>query len=161
MPAWEWMENAACQGEDLVLFFGPPGESTIRRLMREETATQVCRYCPVRAACLEYALTSNEKSGVWGGMGETERAGERRRRQRRGARPAAERSKPRVTRTPVFVVKKRCTHCGETKPADDCGFRPTAATGLTSWCRACSAEKRRERRHGSAPEATAEEAVAS
>jgi WhiB family redox-sensing transcriptional regulator len=31
-------------------------------------AIAVCRRCPVRAACLEYALTHDERFGVWGGV---------------------------------------------------------------------------------------------
>jgi hypothetical protein len=29
--------------------------------------------CPIRQACLEFALRNNEKAGVWGGMGEKDR----------------------------------------------------------------------------------------
>lgn len=41
----------------------------------EETAVGVCRACPVRAECLQYALAADERFGVWGGLSETERAG--------------------------------------------------------------------------------------
>ena len=36
-------------------------------------AKSVCAQCGVRVACLEYALVSREKSGVWGGATERER----------------------------------------------------------------------------------------
>jgi len=36
-------------------------------------AKEVCAQCSVRVACLEYALTSREKAGVWGGATERER----------------------------------------------------------------------------------------
>ena len=38
-----------------------------------EVAKQVCRECGVRTACLEFALESREKVGVWGGATERER----------------------------------------------------------------------------------------
>jgi len=34
---------------------------------------EVCRGCVVRDNCLEYALDSGEKFGIWGGMSERER----------------------------------------------------------------------------------------
>jgi WhiB family transcriptional regulator, redox-sensing transcriptional regulator len=33
----------------------------------------VCAGCPVRAACLEHALRTRERFGVWGGLTEEER----------------------------------------------------------------------------------------
>lgn len=34
----------------------------------------VCLNCPVRPECLQYALDHNERSGIWGGLSEGERA---------------------------------------------------------------------------------------
>ena len=36
-------------------------------------AKAICAQCPVRQACLEYALTNRERDGVWGGATERER----------------------------------------------------------------------------------------
>ena len=36
-------------------------------------AKSVCDQCDVRIACLEHALASREKQGVWGGATERER----------------------------------------------------------------------------------------
>jgi WhiB family redox-sensing transcriptional regulator len=36
-------------------------------------AKQVCEGCGVRVACLEHALASREKEGIWGGHTERER----------------------------------------------------------------------------------------
>ena len=36
-------------------------------------AKAVCAMCHVRTACLEYALASRERDGVWGGATEKER----------------------------------------------------------------------------------------
>jgi WhiB family redox-sensing transcriptional regulator len=36
-------------------------------------AIQWCQECPVKAPCLEYALSRGEVHGVWGGTSERER----------------------------------------------------------------------------------------
>lgn len=45
---------------------------------------RVCDGCPVRVECLDYALTANEREGVWGGLTPRERAKVRRERRRMG-----------------------------------------------------------------------------
>jgi WhiB family redox-sensing transcriptional regulator len=85
VPDWNWHAEAACRGEDLYLFFGGEGERLPDRLAREERAKRICGGCPSRHACLDYALSANERAGVWGALGEDERASERRRRMRRSA----------------------------------------------------------------------------
>lgn len=71
-----WQDYANCLGVDPDLFFPARGAST-------EEAKEVCRGCVVREDCLEYALESGEKVGIWGGMSERERR--RLRRQRKAA----------------------------------------------------------------------------
>jgi WhiB family redox-sensing transcriptional regulator len=68
-----WQEDAACQDVDPDVFFN---EALI------PTARRVCDGCPVREACLEYAL-EHERYGFWGGASETERKRMRRRLGRR------------------------------------------------------------------------------
>jgi WhiB family redox-sensing transcriptional regulator len=70
-----WLARAACRGMDPELFFPDRGEST-------EPAKAVCAACPVRAECLDYALTNGERFGVWGGASERERRALRRDRAR-------------------------------------------------------------------------------
>lgn len=41
--------------------------------LEAQTAKSVCEQCHVRIACLEHALASREKQGVWGGATERER----------------------------------------------------------------------------------------
>jgi WhiB family transcriptional regulator, redox-sensing transcriptional regulator len=67
-----WMDEALCAETDPEAFFPERGGST-----RE--AKRVCNGCPVRAECLEYALTNDERFGVWGGLSERERRRLRRR----------------------------------------------------------------------------------
>ena len=64
--AARWRELAACRGTDLGLFFPGRGESA-------GPARQVCAACPVRQACLDYAITNRISHGVWGGLTERER----------------------------------------------------------------------------------------
>jgi WhiB family redox-sensing transcriptional regulator len=69
-----WEHQASCRREDPALFFGPAGfESKQDRQRRETAAKAVCATCPVVAPCREYALTTGEAYGVWGGLGETDR----------------------------------------------------------------------------------------
>ena len=61
-----WQEHALCAQTDPEAFFPEKGGST-----RE--AKRVCASCEVRAECLEYALASDERFGIWGGLSERER----------------------------------------------------------------------------------------
>ncbi|GAA2305268.1 WhiB family transcriptional regulator [Streptomyces kunmingensis] len=67
----EWLERAACVGEDPELFF--PVGSTGPALLDVHEAKAVCERCPVMSECLEYALRTGQTTGVWGGTSETER----------------------------------------------------------------------------------------
>ncbi len=73
-----WQDHAACIGEPPDWFFPPHGDSA----GHVNNARAVCARCPVRLACLDYALDSHEHHGVWGGMTPRERTAERRRRAR-------------------------------------------------------------------------------
>jgi WhiB family redox-sensing transcriptional regulator len=61
-----WRLDALCAETDPEAFFPEKGGST-----RE--AKRVCSGCAVRAECLEYALESDERFGIWGGLSERER----------------------------------------------------------------------------------------
>ena len=61
-----WQENALCAQTDPEAFFPEKGGST-----RE--AKRICQGCEVRDACLEYALSNDERFGIWGGLSERER----------------------------------------------------------------------------------------
>jgi WhiB family redox-sensing transcriptional regulator len=70
----DWQLQAACRGHDSAAFFAPPHfERKEMRLARERFAKSVCRGCPVKDACLDYALRTHEPHGVWGGLNEFER----------------------------------------------------------------------------------------
>ncbi len=82
---WDWAQQGACNTDDLGVFFAPDGEGPAGRAARETVAKEICSWCPVRTECAEYALSKPERFGVWGGMGEDERASVRRRNVRRAA----------------------------------------------------------------------------
>ncbi len=77
-----WRKDALCRGVDTDLFF-PAGELGEEPVKHAEAAKAVCFRCPVREACLEYALATDQPFGVWGGTNEAERRSIRRRRRRR------------------------------------------------------------------------------
>lgn len=73
-PEAEWRSSAACLAYPAILFFGmDDNEAAPERHAREEEAKGICMHCIVRAECLEYALTTRESYGIWGGLTELER----------------------------------------------------------------------------------------
>jgi WhiB family redox-sensing transcriptional regulator len=63
-----WRKRAACRGIDVEIFYPATEEED-----DAEPAKAVCAECPVRQACLEHALASREREGIWGGTTERER----------------------------------------------------------------------------------------
>ena len=66
-----WRGQAACRDTDPDLFF--PVGTTGPALEQIATARAVCEACPVQDPCLEFALLTNQDSGIWGGTSEDER----------------------------------------------------------------------------------------
>ena len=69
--AEDWRKLGTCRTLDTNMFFpiGQTGEAEIK-IAR---AKSVCVPCPVRQQCLEFAITTNQEYGVWGGHSEEER----------------------------------------------------------------------------------------
>lgn len=61
-----WMIAANCRNEPSSLFFPADDRGT-------EAARRICADCPVRLACLQYAITHRIQYGVWGGLSEEAR----------------------------------------------------------------------------------------
>jgi WhiB family redox-sensing transcriptional regulator len=79
----DWQEDASCREYSNVLFFGDDtGESELEKQSRESQAKKICATCPVLDPCLEFAIETNQKYGIWGGMNDRERASLKRRRAR-------------------------------------------------------------------------------
>lgn len=78
-----WQEEALCLGlyhrTGVDLFFPPDNPGGPKRgrgisgeSERIRSAKKICARCPVRMACLEFAVANN-CSGVWGGTTDSER----------------------------------------------------------------------------------------
>jgi WhiB family redox-sensing transcriptional regulator len=61
-----WRQKGACRGLDPAIFY-PASDDDAGQ------AKSICAMCPVREACLEYALAHRERDGIWGGATEKER----------------------------------------------------------------------------------------
>jgi WhiB family redox-sensing transcriptional regulator len=69
-----WTLSASCRGPESALFFPPTyPERKEDRDAREARAKAICRECPVRMECLDYAVRIREPHGIWGGLTESER----------------------------------------------------------------------------------------
>lgn len=82
-----WSAYGSCASVDPDLFFPEPGADT-------SAARAICRDCPVRRMCLDHALETNQKFGIWGGMTENQRRRLRRDRDQHPARPVGRSAAP-------------------------------------------------------------------
>ena len=79
-PLQDWAARGACASHpDPDLWFADPSDTT-----RHEQAITLCATCPVKTACLDYAMSLPNMPGTWGGTTETERT-RLRRNARRGS----------------------------------------------------------------------------
>ena len=68
-PRQDWATRAACaRHPDPDLWFALPGDQA-----SQEQAAAICATCPVRTACLDYAMSLPSMRGTWGGTTEAER----------------------------------------------------------------------------------------
>ena len=86
---YDWRSDALCRDTDPSLFF--PVGTTGQALVQIDHAKRTCGECRVASSCLEFALDTNQDSGIWGGLTEEERRVIRRQRvaAARAARQAA------------------------------------------------------------------------
>jgi len=68
----DWRDRAACINADPELFF-PVGETLAGDRQQIADAKKFCGSCLARDACYEYAITTNQDSGIWGNTTEKER----------------------------------------------------------------------------------------
>jgi WhiB family redox-sensing transcriptional regulator len=74
IDSWDWQLDGACRGLPSEMFFHPDGERGLHRRIRESDAKAVCAICSVLAECRSHSLAVPELYGIWGGLGEEERA---------------------------------------------------------------------------------------
>ena len=67
----DWRDDATCRDLDPDLFF-PVGVTGVA-VEQIEAAKAFCKVCPSQGQCLEFAITTNQEYGVWGGTTEDER----------------------------------------------------------------------------------------
>ena len=76
-PCTSWRLDAACRQVDPELFF--PIGTTGPAIEQVGRAKGICQACPVREACLRWALRNRIAFGIWGGTTEEDRQSLRRR----------------------------------------------------------------------------------
>ncbi|MEU8249560.1 WhiB family transcriptional regulator [Nonomuraea sp. NPDC048916] len=68
---FDWSRGAACLTLDPELFFPisteGPGQEQVER------AKAICQGCPVRQPCLDYAISTGQAYGIWGGADPSQR----------------------------------------------------------------------------------------
>jgi WhiB family transcriptional regulator, redox-sensing transcriptional regulator len=93
-PPWQphpWMAEALCRQVGPVIFYAEAPDGLVGKFLaawnREANreAKSICAICPVRPECLDHAIDTDERHGIWGGMTPDERRAEAR---QRAARPA-------------------------------------------------------------------------
>ncbi len=67
----DWRSAGACATADPDLFF--PISTYAAGVREAERALRVCAGCPVRRQCLEFAMRTGEREGIWGGTTPEER----------------------------------------------------------------------------------------
>ncbi|MCX4706398.1 WhiB family transcriptional regulator [Streptomyces sp. NBC_01373] len=75
----DWRDMASCRDGDPDLFFPIGNSSSAPSLIQVDRAKAVCRRCPVRDKCLNWAIKADPVEGIWGGTTESERRALRRR----------------------------------------------------------------------------------
>lgn len=66
-----WRQHAACREVDPEVFF--PVGVTGPAVAAIAAAKAICADCIARAECLEFAVSTNQEYGIWGGTSEEER----------------------------------------------------------------------------------------
>ena len=74
LPERGWVRDAACRGHDPDMFFAEHATGSYTE------ARTICQGCSVRQECLDWAVATCTKYGLWGGLAPHQRAHLRRRR---------------------------------------------------------------------------------
>jgi WhiB family transcriptional regulator, redox-sensing transcriptional regulator len=90
----DWRIDAVCRDLNPEIFF--PIGVTGQAIEQITVAKSHCATCPAKEQCLEFAVTTNQEYGVWGGTTEEERRALRRQ-WRAENRRASRRRSPAIT----------------------------------------------------------------
>jgi WhiB family redox-sensing transcriptional regulator len=63
-----WLADGACVGTDPEAFYPLDEDGS-----GAEPARRVCAGCPLRRRCLDYAISTGQPAGIWGGRSTNER----------------------------------------------------------------------------------------
>jgi WhiB family redox-sensing transcriptional regulator len=77
-----WKEDGLCwnMAGQAGNWMDVPSMPSAAQRSAKSTEIAICRQCPVRKECLNYALRTNQPSGIWGGLIPRDRAKLRKRR---------------------------------------------------------------------------------
>lgn len=64
MSKMDWADDALCKDMDAEVFFGRYEQMTSRE---EAAAKAICNQCPVIDQCRDYAVSTRQQAGIWGG----------------------------------------------------------------------------------------------
>ena len=70
IEAEPWMQHGLCRGKPTEWWFPSPDSHSPHQW---DKARQICQDCPVREDCLQYALSTHSRYGMWGGSTPAER----------------------------------------------------------------------------------------
>ncbi len=76
-PPGDWVAEASCAEVDPERWYPEQGTGNSNA---SRWAIAICRMCPVRKECLDYAIEVDDRWGLWGGMNFHERQAEKARR---------------------------------------------------------------------------------
>ena len=71
-----WIGSALCAqvgGDGFFPEMRARGDAPIENILSVSQAKSICGRCEVQAECLEYAISTDERYGVWGGLSAVER----------------------------------------------------------------------------------------
>lgn len=134
----DWRHRAECRDEDPELFF--PVGTTGPALLQITEAKAVCYRCPVRAECLEWALSTGQNDGIWGGLSEDER--------RSAGQVLARAGERLVVDDPTPL--RLCQRCNHKYTVDHFNRDRKRADKLSAVCKDCTQAHDRERREAKA-----------
>ncbi len=125
-PAWH--KDASCRTLRLKPgepdpFFPSKGEGTAK-------AKQICRWCPVKDACAQWAADNRVKVGVWGGVN------------REQVPKNAADSGPRArAKRNIAAGEKQCSRCQVTKKFASYSKSSSSLDGHVGVCKACRSDQ--------------------